>query len=399
MGFVRSMAALGVIAALLAGCGASAAPSPGSAAASPASAAAASPASAAATTMSVAVASAAAATGGGNGAFSLKLPPGRNGQFKVGIAARELVNDSDRLCAQYATAAIEAAGGTVVVTDAGTDNVKQNQNVESLINSGIDGLIIELGQPDQLAPMVAEANAKKIPVVTIMVGYVAGAVTDVGLDNALGSELQTRALLMAMHNKGDLYAFNVPGAPVLDTRKRVFDAMLQDYPLVTVHEVSVTHGDAEALADMQDILTAHPQKGSITAVWCAYDELCTGVVQAIIHAGRGGDIVVTGHDGDKVGFQMLYEPGSPFVATVAVDFASDGTLAGQAIVTAADGQAAQLPLETFARMWQVTRNNGLAAGELKWGSSLWSSLKMDPSAIAAQYPQNQPVTVFQPEIP
>ena len=45
---------------------------------------------------------------------------------------------------------MEAAGGTLVVADAQTDPRKHNENIENLINSGVDGLIIQLGDAQRL---------------------------------------------------------------------------------------------------------------------------------------------------------------------------------------------------------------------------------------------------------
>ena len=53
---------------------------------------------------------------------------------------------------------IEDAGGSVVIADAQADVQKHNENIENLINSGIDGLIVHLGDPEQMAPLMEEAE-------------------------------------------------------------------------------------------------------------------------------------------------------------------------------------------------------------------------------------------------
>ncbi|HPU45806.1 MAG TPA: substrate-binding domain-containing protein, partial [Thermoclostridium sp.] len=96
--------------------------------------------------------------------------PNKSGAYKIGIASREITNDFNRDIISNAQAVIEAAGGTVVSTDAQADPQKHNENIENLINSGIDGLIVQLGDPQQLAPIMAKAKEKGIPVVTAGVG-------------------------------------------------------------------------------------------------------------------------------------------------------------------------------------------------------------------------------------
>ncbi len=60
-----------------------------------------------------------------------------------------------------------------------------------------------------------------------------GALTDVGWDDPLASSLMTRALFSSIGYKGDVYVFWVPGAPILETRKRVLEAIAVDYPQIT----------------------------------------------------------------------------------------------------------------------------------------------------------------------
>ena len=107
------------------------------------------------TTAAAAAATTTAAPAGDSGDETAlcSLPDG----FEVGIAIREMVNDVDRDIVNGATEAIEAAGGTVNVTDAGGDARKQNENVESLINSGADGIFVVLGDAQQISPLTKQA--------------------------------------------------------------------------------------------------------------------------------------------------------------------------------------------------------------------------------------------------
>src|SRR5690606_2784299 len=162
-------------------------------------------------------------------------PAGPDGPIRVGIASREILNDYNRDIIAGVTSVVEAAGGTVEVTDGGGDQTTHNDNIESLINSDIDALVIQLGDAEQMAPVVQRAVERDIPVVTAGVGsLVEGAITDVGGDEALMAEMLGRTLLGSIDYEGTVYAFWVPGAPLLETRLRVFEAMVADYPRVTV---------------------------------------------------------------------------------------------------------------------------------------------------------------------
>ncbi|GHV33361.1 hypothetical protein AGMMS4952_25140 [Spirochaetia bacterium] len=156
---------------------------------------------------------------------------GGSGVYKIGIATREITNDYNRDIISGARKVIEDAGGSVTITDANADFQKHNENIENLINSGVDGLIVQLGDAQQLAPIMARAKAKGIPVVTAGVGApVPDTLTDINGDNPILSILASDALLSAVGYKGDIYIVWVPGAPLLETRKRIFEAVCKDHP-------------------------------------------------------------------------------------------------------------------------------------------------------------------------
>lgn len=319
--------------------------------------------------------------------------------WKVGIASREIVNDYNRGIIEGAKAKIEAAGGEAVVVDGQGDPSKHNENIANLINSDVKSIIIELGDAQQLEPLVQKAKDKGIDVVTAGVGaQVDGSLTEVGGDEALMAAMMGRALLQSINHEGDIYVFWVPGAPLLETRKRIFEAMVKDYPNVTLHEVPTEHNPAKVQSQMEDLLTANPDKGDIDGVWAAYDLLGSGASEAIRKAGRD-EIKMTAIDGDKVGFSMLFQEGSPFVATVAQDVNYIGELAADALVKAANGLEDQISGTTFTNAYLATRHNGVKAAEMRWGEGFWDEMKIKKDDVISRYPQNEDVIVVRPIAP
>ena len=323
--------------------------------------------------------------------------PYLQGPLVVGIAAREIVNDYNRDIITGAEEAFRAAGATVTTTNAGGDATRQINNIQTLVNSGINVLVIELGDPAQLGPVVAQARSKGIVVVTAGVGStVPGAVTDVGGDESLMAEMMSRSLLDAMNYRGDLYAFWVPGAPLLETRLRVLQAIVADYPSVSLHLEPSDFSPARVQSQMQAILTSHPDPGSIAGVWGAFDQMTSGAVQAIQQTNRP-EIAVASIDGDRATFPMLYAPNSPFVATVVQNAQLIGQLAAQAALDARAGK--QVAANIFTTAWIATRHNGIAAAERRYGPGIWEQMKLDKDEIARQWPQTQDVVVMQPVSP
>lgn len=317
---------------------------------------------------------------------------------KIGIAAREITNDYNRDIIAGATAVLKAAGAEVVVTDGGTDPRKHNENIESLVNSGVAGIIVQLGDPKQLAPVVAKANAAGIPVITTSIGSkTEGAIADVGGDEALMAAMLARSLLSSIDYKGNVVAFWVPGAPLLETRKRVFEAVVADYPNVKVQWMPTEHSAAKVQTQMEDLLTANPEKGSIAGVWGAYDLLVSGAVEAVRRSGRD-EIKIASIDGDRIGFQMLLDEGSPFVATIVQDVPAIGRLAAEALVSAIGGKK-DFPSAIFTEVYVATHANGAAAAEKRWGPSVWDDLAIAKKDVEGRWPQDSDLIVVRPVLP
>ena len=322
-----------------------------------------------------------------------------NGDFKIGFATREIVNDLNRDVIAGAQEVIEAAGGEMTVINAEADATKHNENMENRINSDVDGIIVELGDAQQLAPLVAKANEKGIPVVTTCVmAHVEGSVTDISADEVLTSTLMSRELLASMNYEGNLYVFWVSGAPLLEQRKRALEALLVDFPKVKMIEVPTEHDPATVQSQMEDILTANPDEGSIAGVWVAYDQLAVGAYQAIKMAGRN-EIKIGSCDGDRVTYSMLLADDSPFVAIGAENVKELGLMAGKSMMLALNGRADEVPAAQYTTSYGVTKWNAIAGAEERFGEEVWDYLQLDKEELAEKFPQTQDLYVVQPLIP
>ena len=326
----------------------------------------------------------------------------KEGSFKVGIAAREITNDYNRNIVSASQKMIEDAGGSVVIADAQADVQKHNENIENLINSGIDGLIVHLGDPEQMAPLMEEAEKKGIPVITNGVGSpVAHTIGDVNGDDPLMATLASDALLASIGYAGDVYVVWVPGAPLLETRKRIFEAVAADYPDVKIHEVPAEHNPAKVQTQIEEILTANPDEGSIAGIFGTYDQLVSGASEAIRRAGRGQEIKLVAIDGDVLGFQMLFQEDSPFISTVVMDTESIGKQSAELLLGVMDGSVDPKTISPKipASCYVATRKNGVEAAEMKWGKNFWEDAGLVKEDVEKQFPKKEDVIVALPSIP
>ena len=97
-------------------------------------------------------------------------------------------------------------------------------------------------------------------------------------------------------------------------------------------------GIADSRAKMEAILAANPEKGSIDAVWAAWDQPALGALQAIEAAGRTGEgIVIVGIDANPQAREAIAAGGN-FEASMAQDFVGIGAATADAVARTLKGE-------------------------------------------------------------
>jgi ribose transport system substrate-binding protein len=236
---------------------------------------------------------------------------------------------------------LQAAGVEVLDSNAGGDVTRHIANIETAIEAGVDAIIIASANAAEMEAVTQRAADAGIPIVSLDIGL-PGAVTDVTSDNhQLGIEM-ARYMLNAIGGEGRVVSFFAPGYRAVEIRNEMLTEVLRDYPNVEIiSEVPYVWPDTvpDAKEKMETLLTANPEAGSIDAVWVPFDLVGVGAAQAIMEAGRGGEIVIVGADGDAVALETMAEEGSPFIATFAQDTFQMGRQSGIAAILAAQGAA------------------------------------------------------------
>ena len=101
---------------------------------------------------------------------------------------------------------------------------------------------------------------------------------------------------------------------------------------------------------------------------------------------------------DRVGFQMLLDEDSPFVATVVQDVPRIGSLAAEVLMQRIAGKE-DFPSTLFTDAWLATHANGVAAAEKRWGPGVWDALGIARKDVEARWPQNGELQVVHPILP
>lgn len=217
---------------------------------------------------------------------------------------------------------MEAKGWNVTVVDTKGDEAQLASRMEDVISSKANAIVLVSTDPSKVQTQINNAAAAGIPVFGCDSAYTEGMVVNATSDNYAMGEQLTNFLFEQIDNKGSIIALTHRPHPGVGMRCEAFDDMLPNYADITLiveQHVDVPGPIESARKTVENLLLANPEKGSITAIWCAWDEPAIGAAQAIEAAGRD-EIIVAGVDGNSQAVEMI-NAGSAIKGTIAQDFA------------------------------------------------------------------------------
>jgi ribose transport system substrate-binding protein len=224
-------------------------------------------------------------------------------------------------------------GVTLTVNDSATDSASQADQLETLINSKPDALVILPNEGDALTPVAQKATAAGIPVVNIDREFsTPGAFrTWIGGDNYGIGWQAGNYFADELSCKGNVVEIQgLAGISVTTDRSKGFADALKQRCQGGINVVAQQPADFnpdKGLSVMENILQA--QK-SIAGVYTHDDDMAEGVIAAIENANRQDDMFLTGAGGSKAIMDRI-EAGGLVRAT----FLYNPTMAASAVKLAA----------------------------------------------------------------
>jgi galactofuranose transport system substrate-binding protein len=194
-------------------------------------------------------------------------------------------------------------GVKLIERNANADVNAQNSQIQDMIAQGAKVLIVAPENSDGLGPALAQAKAKKIPVLTIDRTVSGTACTD--FIAFIGSDFYGQAKIAAddlnTATGGNAHVAILTGTPgnnVTTDRTRGFqDEVKAKYPnMKVVASQTGNFAQTDGQKVMEQLLQAHPD---INAVYAENDEMALGAIQAIKSAGKtpGKDVKIVSIDG------------------------------------------------------------------------------------------------------
>lgn len=194
-------------------------------------------------------------------------------------------------------------GMEVIVVDAQNDTSKQVNDVEDLLQQGVDALLINPTDSSAISTAVQSANNVGVPVITLDRSADKGKVEAfVASDNVKGGKMAADYIVEQLGEGARVAELEgVPGASATRERGAGFH-LVADKKLNVIAKQSANFDRTKGLTVMENILQANPD---IQAVFAHNDEMALGAIQAIQSSGK--EILIVGFDGNEDALKSVKE--------------------------------------------------------------------------------------------
>ncbi|MCQ9472947.1 sugar ABC transporter substrate-binding protein [Pseudomonas alliivorans] len=253
---------------------------------------------------------------------------------------------------------VKRLGGTPITLDAGRNDKNLVNQLQTVITQKPDAVIQTLGTLSVIDPWLKRISKAGIPLFTI------DAPSQYSLNNTTSDNVATGKALAGQlikdaGGKGNILVFNgFYGVPVCAIRYDQLKLALKDYPELKVIEPElrdvIPNTVQDAYSQVSALLNKYP-KGSVSAIWSAWDIPQLGASKALIDAGRT-EIKTYGVDGTPEVLELLGRSDSPIGAVVAQQPVLIGKTAVQNVARYLAGQR-DLPKETQVPTLLTTAGN------------------------------------------
>lgn len=207
------------------------------------------------------------------------------------------------------TGEAKSLGLKLIQRNADGDVNMQNSQIEDMIAQGAKVLIVAPENSDGLKPALAQAKAKKIPVLTIDRTVSGKACSDfiafIGSDFAGQAKIAADDLIQATGGKGNIaMLLGTSGNNVTNARTSGFvkEIAAKAPNMKIVAKQTANFDQTTGQKVMENVLQGN---SSIAAVYAENDEMAFGAIQAIRSAGKtpGKDIKIVSIDGTQQAVQ------------------------------------------------------------------------------------------------
>ena len=199
---------------------------------------------------------------------------------------------------ETAAAKAQQLGYEAKIFDSQNNTALESDHFENIIVSGFDAILFNPTDADGSVSNVLKAKSAGIPVFCMdrEINSADAATSQILSDSYSGAVAIGRYFTQQLNKKGNyVEILGLVGDNNTWARSKGFHSVVDNYPnLKMVAQQNADFDRNKAMEVMESILQAHP---GIDGVFCGNDAMAMGAYQALVSAGKSGQVKVFGFDG------------------------------------------------------------------------------------------------------
>lgn len=254
--------------------------------------------------------------------------------FDLGVVAFQMSAETHARVANAVEAAAKARGWSVTVLNSAGTMPNHLEQIETLVQKGVDGIVVAMGKPVEADAQFAAAKAKKIPVITVMSGTSPHTLFDIQVNEYKVGAEAALYLLGQLNYQGAILTQRFEGNVGTRIRGKVLDAVLSENTAVSIagsHSMARTQSWRDDVRNGMQALLLQNQ-GKVKGIWASFDGQAFIIDDLLQAQGmKKGDITLVSIDGGPEAYRRIADPASLLNATVAIPFEDLGKAAVDAM--------------------------------------------------------------------
>ncbi|MDR1536174.1 MAG: sugar ABC transporter substrate-binding protein [Planctomycetota bacterium] len=219
-------------------------------------------------------------------------------KYRLALVLKSLTNPAIKNIADGAQAEADKYGVELtILSSQGFSALEEQINqVEDVMRRQVDVIGIQAVDSKGIIPVIEEANAKNVPIISVDTGADGGKVlTYISTDNREAGQAAGEWLVRQVGEGKVAMIEGTPGSQQGRERKEGFHAAIQAQAKVQlVSSIAANFERVKGMEIMEDILTANPD---LKGVFCANDEMALGALETLRQRNAIGKVIVIGMNG------------------------------------------------------------------------------------------------------
>lgn len=254
--------------------------------------------------------------------------------FELGIVAFQMSSETHARVANAAEAAAKAKGWDVVVLNSSGTLPTHAEQIENLIQRGVDGVVLAMSKPIEADQQMEELKAAGIPMISVMSGASPHSLFDIQVNEyAVGADAALY-LFGQMGYQGNILTQRFDANVGTRIRAKMLDAVMSENTGITEIGTASMARTQTWQEDVRNGMSAllMQNAGNINGVWASFDGQAYIIDDLLREQGmKKGDIPLVSIDGGAESYRRIADAESMLTATVAIPFEAMGEAAVDAL--------------------------------------------------------------------